>query len=410
MKPLVPLSCPMVLTTVAAGGRFAVRGSRSMNSVLRHLLGGLILLAVGAGVGCDRLVGGKDAAAKEKEPPSVPVEVAAIGTGPIQEIISSTARLEAEADVKVFARTANRVVEVLAEEGDKVAKDAVLLRLEDDIQTTRRAKAETALAKLRAEFERIEALYAQELVSEQVYSDTQFELRQLDLGLEDAERELEYTRVRAPIAGTVTQRLVKTGDLVNIGQHLFDLVDFDSLIARVYVPDRNLPALATNQVVRVRPTALGQQTYEGYVKRIAPTVDARTGTVKVTVGFRDIGPLRPGMYVEVELVTTVHADALLLSKRSLVYDQDLRFVYRLKEDRTVERVPVTVRLEDDFNVEPEGGFAAGDRIVVAGQTGLKDGAKVRLPGDPEPDAGAEGGPKPEGANVAEQASPDEGQG
>lgn len=382
-----------------------------MNShVSRKLIGVLLLLAVGAGAGCGRLAGGKDEAAKDKEPPPVPVEVAAIETGAIQEVISSTARLEAEADVKVFARTANRVVELLAEEGDKIGKDQVLLRLEDDIQTTRQAKAETALAKLRAEFERLEALYAQKLVSEQVYSDTKFELRQLELSLEDAERELEYTRVRAPIAGTVTQRLVKTGDLVNVGQHLFDLVDFDSLVARVYVPDRNLPSLATNQVVRVRPTALGQQAYEGYVKRIAPTVDARTGTVKVTVGFRDIGPLRPGMYVEVELVTAVHPDALLLSKRSLVYDQDLRFVYRLKEDRTVERVAVKVRLEDDFNVEPDGGFTAGDRIVVAGQTGLKDGAKVRLPGDPEPDADGGSGPRPEAASVAEQGSPDEGQG
>ncbi len=382
-----------------------------MNSVRMKRLSGLLACAMLLGsVGCGRFGAGKDKAEEDKEPPPVPVEVASIQRGPIQEVISSTARLEAEADVKVIARTANRVVELLAEEGDRVEKDQVLLRLRDDIQRTRLSKAETAQAKMQAEFERLKALYEQKLISEQVYTDTEFELKRLKLELDDARRELEFTEVRAPISGTVAQRLAKLGDLVNVGQHLFDIVDFESLVARVYVPDRHLPALRIDQEVFVTPTALGETSYEGYVMRISPIVDARTGTVKVTVGFRDVGPLCPGMYVEVKLVTAVHGDALLLSKRSLVYDQDLKYAYRLKEDRTVERVLVEVGLEDRFHIEPAEGFSEGDQVVVAGQTGLKDGAKVRLPGDPDPEEKAEGEQGAEATDIAEQTSADEGQG
>lgn len=342
-----------------------------------------LLIAAGSS-GCRRAPGDEGKANQEKEPPPVLVQVTPLARGMIQEVIGSTARLEAEADVRVIARTSNRVTRLLVEEGGRVERDQILLEMENDTQTSQVDKASARVEKTQAEFTRLEALYEQQLVSEQVFTDTKFELRQLELALEDARRELEYTRVRAPIAGTITQRMVKEGDLITVGQHLFSIVDFDSLVARVYVPDKQLSSLHPDQEVRVKPTALPGRIFPGYVARIAPVVDAQTGMVKVTVAFHEVGPLRPGMYAEIELITAVHDDALLVPKRALVFDQDLRFVYRLKDDRTVERLPVVPRLADEFNVEPAEGFAVGDQLVVAGQTGLKNGAKVRLPGDPDP--------------------------
>jgi len=203
--------------------------------------------------------------------------------------------------------------------------------------------------------------------------------------MDDARRQLEYTEVRAPIAGTISARLVNLGDLVNVNQHLFDLVDFNSIVARVYLPEKELSSLAVGQPVRVTSTALPGVEFAGHVKRIAPVVESKTGTVKVTVGFTEVGQLRPGMYVEVAIVTATRDDALLISKRSLVYDADQIFAYRLGTNRTVERVLVEPRLADRDNLEPARGFSEGDQLVVAGQTGLKDGASVRLPGDPDPE-------------------------
>jgi membrane fusion protein (multidrug efflux system) len=135
----------------------------------------------------------------------------------------------------------------------------------------------------------------------------------------------------------------------------------------------------------VTATALGNQEFKGHVKRVAPVVDAKTGLVKVTIGFKDIDQLRPGMYVEIQLITDKRSDALLISKRALVHDEELKYVFRLLPERKVERVVVEEKIADKLNVEPVSGFKEGDQIVVAGQTGLKDGAKVRLPGDPLPD-------------------------
>lgn len=316
----------------------------------------------------------------------VPVEVAAVQRGPIEAVIRTSKHLEAESEVKVFARTANRVTQLIVEEGHRVAAGDILLRLEDDIQKNQYEKARNNLDKARREFERSQALHQQNLISEQAYSDVLFELRQRELAFDDARRELEYTEVRAPIQGTITRRLVKVGDLVNLNMHLFDIVDFNSIVARVDIPEREMPQLAPGQPVRVTSTALPGKTHLGHIDRIAPIVEAKTGTIKVTVAFKDVGELRPGMYVDTEIITATKTNALLLSKRALVYDGDQIFAFRVETNRRAARLLVEPRVTDRLHVEPARGFEEGDQIVVAGQTGLKDGARVRLPGDPDPDA------------------------
>ena len=89
-----------------------------------------------------------------------------------------------------------------------------------------------------------------------------------------------------------------------------------------------------------------------------------TGTVKVTVAIPLQEGLRPGMYVQVELVTDTHEDAVLLPKRAVVYDNDQMFVFRLGDERRVERLEVEARLETPDTIEPDGGLAAGDQVVV----------------------------------------------
>lgn len=355
--------------------------------------------------GCSRWSKADGAKDKDKEKPEegIPVEVTSLSRGEIESVYQVSTDLEAEEEVKVFSRTSNRVIELLVEEGDTIEKGQLLLRLEDDIQKTQLGKAEVKLLKAQQEFNRQKSLFEQKLISEQSFNDAHFELKQLQLAFDDAQRELHYTEVRAPIRGTIARRLINLGDHVTVNQHLFDIIDFDSIVARVYVPEKNLSQLRIGQPARVVATALGSdKIYAGYVKRIAPIVIAKTGMVKVTVGFNDVGQLRPGMYANVEIVLAKHNDALLISNRALVYDKsnDQTYVFRLLPNRRVERVLVDAELRDKFHVAPTSGFKEGDAIVTAGQTGLKDGALVRLPGDPKP-----GDDKPEKTQTAGKAAP-----
>ena len=351
------------------------------------LLGGLLGPGLLVLAGCSGASTADEAANAEPDGPSaeaskteeaVPVEVRALERGPIEAVLRFSTNLEAENAVAVYSQAARQITLLAAEEGQLVGKGQVLVRLQDDEQRTALAKVRSQLTKAEREYERQQRLFGEQLISEQAMNDATYELEQLKLAEEEALRQLSYTEVRAPISGTITARKVSLGDQVMVNQHLFDIVDFGSIVARVYVPEKELPRLADGQLARVTSPASGQTHYEGRIERLAPIVDPKSGTVKVTVALPRTTGLMPGMFVDVELVTATEAAALLVPKRALVYDNDQVFVYRLGADLRVSRVRVEPRLENKDSVEPKGGLAPGDRVVVAGQAGLKEGALVRL--------------------------------
>jgi len=340
----------------------------------------VILLLAGCQSGKDEAK--KKDEKKEKKEEALPVEVIEVSRGSIEAVLEATANLEAEAEVKVYARTSNPVVELMVEEGDQVEKGQVLLRLLNDTQTIQVDKAIARLEKAQKDYRRQEDLFKKELITQQSFNDISYELKQAEIQLREGKQELDYTLVNAPISGTVTRRNVKLGDQVNINQHLFDIVDFNSLVARVYLPEKNLVKLEVGQPTRIGVQAMGDKLFSGSILRIAPTVDPGTGTVKVTVKVNEIGHLRPGMYVDVSLVLETHEDTNLIPKRALVYDNDQVFVFRVtqgkNEETRAERLLLEPVLMDKMNVEPGPTLNEGDRIVIAGQTGLKDQALLKI--------------------------------
>ena len=331
----------------------------------------------------------------EDEEEAVPVEVVALERGPIETVLRFSTNLEAENDVQVVSRASRQlqVRQLLVEEGAEVARGQVLLRLENAELRTALSRIEGQLAKARREYERQTSLYDQQLISEQAYNDATYELEQLELALEDAQRELGYTEVRAPIGGTVTERHVSVGDQVSANQQLFRIVDFDSIVARVYVPEKDLWRVAKGLEARLYTEANRSVERRGTVERVAPQVDPKSGTVKVTVAIPRGAGLLPGMYVSVELITAVNPEAVLVPKKALIYDAEQIYVFRLRRgrprrsaaDRGQARGPRPHRAGRRRST-------AGDRIVVAGQAGLKDGSLVRLI---EPAADGAGGPDAE---------------
>jgi membrane fusion protein (multidrug efflux system) len=237
------------------------------------------------------------------------------------------------------------------------------------------------LRKVEREYERQKRLHGQGLISEEAFNQSTYEIEQLQLRQEEAERALSYTQVQAPISGVITARQVNIGDHVSINQKLFELVDFNSIVARIFVPEKELSQLRKGLPVRITASALGDARFEGRVERIAPTVDPATGTVKVTVALPRRAGLRPGLYVDAQVVTETYDDALRVPKRALIQDGEQKFLYRLAADDTVERLVIDPALEDREFIQPSGtALAAGDRVVISGQVGLKDGAKVRVLG------------------------------
>lgn len=358
--------------------------------ILKALLFICSLVIAGCNSGEWKGKSSKDKSKKQSKAKPVLVELAEVSIGPIEKILERSAPLEAEAQVQVNARTSNPAVDLLVEEGDKVKKGQILLRLENDRQKNDFDSAKSLLDKEKIDFERQENLYKDNLISEQEYRNAKFSLSQRQLSFEEAQRQFEYTEVRAPIDGTITLRDVKVGDQVSTGATIFEIIDFESTVAVIHVPEQYLPELKPNMEARLISSTLGSDNIiPAYVKRISPIVEARAGTVKVTVGVKELGALRPGMWVDVELVLNTKLEAVLIPKKSIVYDNDQTYAFKLHLNSTngvksVKRQLVLPLNADKVHIEPTNGFEVGEKIVIAGQSGLKEDSLIRELGDPIP--------------------------
>ncbi len=332
---------------------------------------------------------------------AVPVEVVEISRGEISAFIETNGTLEAEREVDVVARTGGPLVEILTEEGRTVRAGDLLARIDE---TELRAQVEisrVALSQAEVAYERARASLENQVVSQEVYDTAQSTLESARAQLNGNEIQLGYARIAAPFDGLIIERAVKHGETITNGQRVFRLSDFDPLLCRISVPERDLTRLSVGQPAHIEVEAFPGEIFEGRVLRISPVVDAATGTIRVTLEVNRRDRLSPGMFATVRLVTDVRAEALILPKRALSLESLADEVF-VVQDGVARRRALTLGYEEDDRVEVTGGLVAGDRVIVVGQDGLTDETPVQIlagPGADEPPptrrASAPAAPDPE---------------
>lgn len=334
---------------------------------LGPMLAALALLAVA----CGAPPGPNDAKADDdKEQVAVPVEVETVNLATVFAAYNGTTTLEADREADVVAKTSGVVLEILVEEGDPVAEGQVVARLDRERLELELARAEATLGRLENDLRRTRELFEKKLISSEAYEKAKFDVDQERAGFEMARLELSYTDVRAPIAGVISERLVKVGKLVGLHEALFRVHDFDPLLAILHVPERELATLRTGQQARLAVDALASESFTGRVARISPVVDPATGTFKVTVEMdNQQSLLKPGMFGRVNIVYDVRERAVTIPQDALIVEDRDRYVYVL-EGKRAKRVDVTTGYTTAGRVEILTGLTTGQRVVTAGKGGI----------------------------------------
>jgi membrane fusion protein (multidrug efflux system) len=320
--------------------------------------------------------GGKDGRAKEKEPASV--AVAAVEVGPISAYTAATANLVAEDDVKVVAEAEGKVTKLLVEEGDSVAAGQTLLHIDPSDAALAVDKAELALRNAELNLERSQRMAAEKLVSPQDLDKIRYERDVAAHGLAEARHRLKKTTVAASFTGRITLRKVQTGQAVKVGDELFTLADFDPLVARIFLPEREVLDLKEGQEVRLALRAREETRFAGRIRQISPVVDAASGTVKVTVeAVNPPAAVRPGAFVSVEVLRETRAQALLVPRQAVIRELNEAYVF-VADGKVARRRPVEIGLEEGTRIEVTSGLKAGEQVITAGQGALKDQAPIAI--------------------------------
>lgn len=318
----------------------------------------------------------------EDEAPPIPVETALPERGDIHALYSGTAPIEAYAEADVIAKVEGEIREMLVEEGDEVDRNEVLARLDGDRLRLELNESEARLRKLQRDYQRNVDLREQGLISEGDFDKIKFDMEALEASYDLAKLELDYTQIRAPIDGVVSERYVKLGNTIKVGEPLFRVTSLDPLVAYLFVPEREYRRIAPGQAVAIEIDALAGEPILASVTRVSPIVDPETGTFKITVEIDDPERrIKPGMFGRLSVVYDRRENVLKIPRSALVEEAGGASVFVVEDGIAVSRA-VETGYSDRGMVEIISGIADGEQIVTIGQSGLKEQARVAVIGNP----------------------------
>ena len=333
----------------------------------------------------------------------MPVNLSAVGT------------VEPSASVNVVSRTAGELLEVLVDDGEFVKEGQLLFVID-------KKPAEIALHKVQAQLESDKAKLAKaedDLARSQKLTKGGFtsaaqndEARVAAVGyraavkadeaaVEQAQLDLSYCEIRAPMAGRAGAIQVDKGNYVpKESKTLLTIDAIQPVTVTFSVPERYIMAvrgLSSGSDLKVTAQPKLGKAAEGVLTFVG-NVDSSTGTVPLKATFpNENGLMWPGEYVEIKLQLAVLKDSVAVPSRAVIIGPDGPFVYVVKEvpsqdDPARKELIAQYRLVTS-GTENEGmtvvtkGLDAGEAVVMEGHVRLSDGIKVRLPEDAKPTAG-----------------------
>lgn len=396
---------------------FQLKWIRKSCASLVVLVGCMLTLSA-----CQGEKGDQDAAKDEtkKERPSliIPVEASNPKRGDISTYFETSTRVEAERRVQVASKGSARCLELMAEEGDVISKGDVLAKLDPAEVKTTYDQTSVQVRQDKTTFSVSKKQYEEGLGTKVDMDNAQYAYEQALETLKAQKLQLENLTIRAPIDGVITARTIREGTLVSLGDTVFDIMDPESFMLPINLPEKEMSRLAIGQGAEVRVDAFPGQVYKAKVRRINPSVDALSGTIKVVLDFDESlrGKLRESAFARVKLVMNTQSNTLLVPKEVLVEENGKKYAFVLSPDgdhtvalkpkattpktsndstvsaeaedgesiekRTqvyvAKRVEVMTALEDSDRVQVIIGLTDKDLMVVNGQHSLKDGAQVRV--------------------------------
>jgi len=375
--------------------RGSLRGARL--PFVSSVLGLALALSVPAG--------GAIAADTAAALPAAPVSVAKVEQRDAMIWNEFSGRLEAIERVEIRSRVAGAVQAVHFREGSLVKAGDLLITIDPApyAAEVERLKAQVVAAEARVALTKSDLDRARQLANSPALSQRDLDQRlnasreaEANLGsaraaLQSAQLNLDYTQVRAPVAGRVGRLEITVGNLIAAGPGapvLTSLVSVNPIYASFNADEpivtHALKALGRDAVAQMKVDSIpirietgADAELKGRLQLIDNQVDAASGTVRMRAVFdNEDGHLMPGQFVRLSMGEAKAKPALLISERAIGTDQSKKFVLVVDDGNKADYREVTLGAISDGMRVVTSGLNAGERIVVNGLQRVRPGAVV----------------------------------
>lgn len=311
-------------------------------------------------------------------PREAPVVVAPVGKSEFADRLEAVGTAGANESLVITAKVTESISRIAFQEGMLVEAGQTLVELTDAEEAAELREARAALRQAQQEFDRVTDLLNRGVSTQSRLDTALAERDQAQARMAAIEARLSDRLIKAPFSGLLGLRKVSVGTLVTPGTQITTLDDIDPIKLDFEVPEAFLPAIAVGQDVEAQATAYPDRVFEGKVTVIGTRIDPATRSVTVRAEIdNEERLLRPGMLMTVELINN-RRTSLMIPEEAIVPLDTRVFVFRLKEDDTVERVQITTGKRRPGEVEVLSGVSEGDMVVVRGTNLVRDGVRVKV--------------------------------
>jgi RND family efflux transporter MFP subunit len=349
----------------------------------RNRIIAVVLLAVVAAVAFLALQKKPEPATRDRETgrvaaTSIAVSVEAATVASVRDSLSVVALVNAWRDVDLHTETSGIVRKVNVEVGQKLKAGQPLFNVDDEVAASALRKARVNRELAHRDFERYERLHKEGAVAVSSFEAMRLKFADADADLVAARRRFDDTAIKAPFAGVVTSRLVEVGDLVQPGAKVANMVDLSKLRIRSSIPEKQVSLIAEGMPVRVTTDVWPGKVFEARVLSVsAKSSHDHTYQVESVMQNPPETPFRAGMFARTAFVGKQARQALLIPRRALAGSIATPEVFVVSGGRARLK-KIVAGAEYGTRVEVLQGLAAGDRVVVSGQSDLDDGALVTV--------------------------------
>jgi membrane fusion protein (multidrug efflux system) len=315
------------------------------------------------------------------------VQSNALASGPV---ITGSIQPERKADLR--AEVSAVVLQVLKENGEPVKRGDVLVKLDetsirDSLMSAEEAMraADQAFAQSTRALDRLKTLRASGMTSAQALDDAevrrntaQSEVSAARARLALARQQVGRTVVRAPFDGIVSDRKVSAGDTAAVGKELLKVIDPTSMRYEGRVSADKISTVKVGQRVSYHINGYGDRQFAGVVKRIDPSANEVTRQVEVLVGLTGEQPRVSGLYAEGR-IDAESSSVLMVPESAVVKSGDKTYAWKVN-GKSLARADLAIGARDQRTgaFEVKSGLAAGDLVLRAPNSSLKDGQPVEM--------------------------------
>lgn len=315
---------------------------------------------------------------------SVNVETQTLEPETFNSQLRVVGNVETKNDIMISSEVSGRVIEQVTEEGERVQKGQVILRINDAKLQQEKARLEAATEQARENYERLQRIYEEDGIGSEIeVLNAKFNYQQNNSALESLKVDIENATIEAPFDGRVESFLLEEGEMASPGMQVVRLIGTDTYIVSAGVPARYADVIRSGQAVELWFDSQDPDTLNGSISYVGNSIDPQNRTFRIEVLLpSQNNSYKVDMIANLRLTTLTEENVLVVTEEYIYKEEDEFVVFVKAEDEegypVAERRTVTLGPSFKSDVIIRSGLEVGEELITTGSAFLNDGARLNI--------------------------------